>query len=404
MSNKSSASEVVIVGGGIYGTSLAYEMAKLGKSVTLLEAGEIACGASGGPGERGVRANHRDVRELPVVSIAIDRWAAYQEEFEGGVGYRRLGGILVYDVPYGAREHEVVGKMESLATVQSALGVPSELLSRDEILEREPELSPSIQGAVFCPKDGVGDHTYATQQFAKMAEKLGVVIRTGARVTEIIHEKGDATGVRLEDGEVVPVGGQLALMNNGGVQPLIKPFLTPNDVMPVWVMMPQMMYVDNPEGRTINHLLSHNSRRLAIKQLPDKTVMLSGGVSVAHTDNKLWQASLSSTAINLTDSISTFPFLDRSSFTKVDASRVESVAVDGIPIIGKPEGLANTIYAYAWSGHGYAISLGFTKLFVDWLTTGKKPELLMPFSPHRFTSPGQALAGSGKSAELALSA
>lgn len=56
MSTSGKASEIVIVGGGIYGTSLAYQLAKAGRSVTLLEAGEIAGGASGGPGERGVRA------------------------------------------------------------------------------------------------------------------------------------------------------------------------------------------------------------------------------------------------------------------------------------------------------------------------------------------------------------
>src|SRR6478736_2454219 len=106
MSDHSNASEIVIVGGGIYGTSLAYQLASAGKTVTLLEAGEIAGGASGGPGERGVRANGRDLRELPICAVALKLWGDYQESFEGGVGFRRLGGVQVYDVSYGHREHE----------------------------------------------------------------------------------------------------------------------------------------------------------------------------------------------------------------------------------------------------------------------------------------------------------
>src|SRR5690606_35025983 len=68
------SAEIVIIGGGIYGTSLAYEFARKGRDVLLLEAGDIASGASGGPGERGVRANGRDIRELPVVALSFARW------------------------------------------------------------------------------------------------------------------------------------------------------------------------------------------------------------------------------------------------------------------------------------------------------------------------------------------
>jgi glycine/D-amino acid oxidase-like deaminating enzyme len=167
--------------------------------------------------------------------------------------------------------------------------------------------------------------------------------------------------------------------------------------------MPQMMYVTNPESKKIKHLLSHAHRRLAIKQLLDGTVMLSGGVSVTHEQGKVAQGSLSSTAINLTDAISTLPFLDRSEFLKVDATRVETVALDAIPVIGQPEAAENVYFGYAWSGHGFAISLGFTKLFADWLESGRKPVELEPFSPTRFTLTSSASRSSELQA-MALSA
>ncbi len=390
MTSRQDASDFVIVGGGIYGASIAHDLARSGKSVTLLEAGEIAGGASGGPGERGVRANCRDIRELPIVSVSLERWRQFQASIEGGVGYRRVGGLTVVDKPYGHHQHEIRGLMEARAQVQTALGNPTEFIDRDATLAREPELAPGILGALWCPNDGVGDHTFATRQFAKEAEKAGAVLRTGARVVEILHSGGEATGVKLADGEIVPVGQQLILVANAGLRGILGPVLNADELMPVFDLMPQMMYVTNPEGRKVNHLLGHLHRRLAIKQLPDGTVMLSGGVSVAYDAEGKWEGSLSATAINLNDAIQTMPFIDRSSFVKVDASRTDTVALDGIPIVDRPANLANTIYGYAWSGHGYAIALGFTKYMVDWALGGEKPAELDPFSVRRFVDPARS--------------
>jgi glycine/D-amino acid oxidase-like deaminating enzyme len=122
--------------------------------------------------------------------------------------------------------------------------------------------------------------------------------------------------------------------------------------------------------------------------------MLSGGAHVAYSLEGLWQGSLSALAENVTDAIMTFPFIDCSSFLKADASRAETVSADQIPLIGQTEALANTLYGYGWSGHGFAISLGFTKLFTDWIVSGSKPEALEPFSPARFHKPSAVLDAS----------
>jgi len=391
MSDHSNASEIVIVGGGIYGTSLAYQLARTGKTVTLLEAGEIADGASGGPGERGVRANGRDLRELPICAISQQLWSEYQQSIEGGVGFRQVGGLKIFDIPYGHREHEVRGRMETTAAAQASLGTPSQVLTRDETLAREPELAASTIGSIYCPNDGVGDHSFATRQFAREAVKAGVVVRTGAKVTGIVQSRGVATAVKLADGETIPVGEKLVILANAGAEALLKPMLKPYEFSQVWNLMPQMHYVSNPLNRTVNHLLSHAHRRLAIKQLPDGVLMLSGGAHVAYTPEGLWKGSLSSMTQNVTDAVLTMPFIDSSSFIKADASRTEAVSADLVPLIGQVEALPNVMYGYGWSGHGFAISLGFTKLFTDWIVSGVKPEALEPFSPLRFHAPAKIL-------------
>ncbi|HXH11738.1 MAG TPA: FAD-dependent oxidoreductase [Alphaproteobacteria bacterium] len=62
--------DFVIVGGRVYGAGVAWELAKRGAEVLLLEAQQIASGASGGLGQRGVRANGRDLRELALMRLA----------------------------------------------------------------------------------------------------------------------------------------------------------------------------------------------------------------------------------------------------------------------------------------------------------------------------------------------
>ncbi|MBZ9725888.1 FAD-binding oxidoreductase [Mesorhizobium sp. CO1-1-11] len=384
MTTQATAAEIVIVGGGIYGTSLAYELARAGKTVTLLEADDIAAGASGGSGERGVRANSRDLRELPMATVGFPLWAQYQRQFEGGVGYRRTGGLHLFNIPHGAHEHEVRGSMEAMAMVQNALGVPSQLLDRAETLEREPELSGDLIGSVYCPDDGVCDHTFATQAFARQAHKAGATLRTRAHVAEILHINGRATGVRLASEEVVPVGEKLVLLANKGVLQLLRPVLQSHEIMPITTQMPQMMFVTNPNGKKINHLLGHAHRKLSVKQIPDGTVMLSGGQSVAHTPDGRWKGSLSSIGLGLADAIATLPFIDESSFLKVDASRVETCAVDGIPIVDTPAALKNTIYGFAWTGHGFAIALGLAKYLAEWILSGDKPDALEIFCRKRF--------------------
>jgi sarcosine oxidase subunit beta len=85
--------DFVIVGGGVYGAGVAWELAKRGADVLVLEAGEIASGASGGLGKRGVRANGRDIRELPLMRTAYELWPDLHEQLGAPTGYERGGNL-----------------------------------------------------------------------------------------------------------------------------------------------------------------------------------------------------------------------------------------------------------------------------------------------------------------------
>src|SRR5688572_27963891 len=82
--------EVVIIGGGVEGSSIAYHLTRAGARVTLLERWGIAAGASGASAG-GVRHQGRDLREFPLAFRAIERWLHLEQELAADLHYRRDG-------------------------------------------------------------------------------------------------------------------------------------------------------------------------------------------------------------------------------------------------------------------------------------------------------------------------
>ena len=181
--------EYIIVGGGIYGCAVAWELARRGADVRLLEARKIASGASGGLGERGVRANGRDLRELPLMRLAYDIWPTLNDEIGASAGYRRLGHLHLIE-----REEDLAAAPVQV-WMQNKQGIISELLDAAALREREPGLSEDVIAAIYCPKDGVADHTATTRAMAQAARHQGALIQEDAPVT----------GLRIRDGRVISV-------------------------------------------------------------------------------------------------------------------------------------------------------------------------------------------------------
>ena len=179
----------VIIGGGICGCSVAWELAKQGADVLLLEAKTIASGASGGLGERGVRANGRDLRELPLVRLAYDIWPSLQDDIGGFTGYRRLGHLHLIE-----REEDLAGASAQV-WMQNQHGIQSHLLSAVELRELEPHLSENVIAAIYCPKDGVADHTATTRAMANAAATHGAQIIENAPVTGMTRERDRVVSV-----------------------------------------------------------------------------------------------------------------------------------------------------------------------------------------------------------------
>ncbi len=371
--------DYVIIGGGIYGCSVAWELAQRGGDALLLEAGEIASGASGGLGERGVRASGRDLRELPLMGLAYERWQWLHEEIQGETGYRRIGGLTLIEQPRD------LAAAPAQLWAQNQQSIPTQLLHRDALLALEPRLAPQVSAALFCPQDGVADHTMTTRSMAAAARRAGAVVRESTAVAQVVMGPGKerVVGVITEQGEEIPVGKALILLSNSHVGDFLHSQFGVR--LPVWKRLPQVALTHPLAEPPISHLIGHAHRKLAIKVTPDRRVMISGGWA-GRWDGETGRGVVQPDQVagNLAEAVAVFPTLAQETIAQAAADRVETSTVDGIPIIDQLAQAANLFFATGWCGHGWAIAPAVSRLLADWVFDGQRPPLLAPFAYGRF--------------------
>jgi sarcosine oxidase subunit beta len=169
---------VVIVGGGAMGASAAYHLAKRGvKDVVLLERESLASGSTS-KSAGGIRAQFAD--ELNV-RIALRSMAEFQAlDRVSGIDYRRNGYLFLL-----SNDVDVENFRNALA-VQQNLGVPSQLISPDDVKSLLPALETSdLLAAAWCPIDGHASPESVVQAYAGAAAAQGVQILQGTALERI---------------------------------------------------------------------------------------------------------------------------------------------------------------------------------------------------------------------------
>lgn len=369
--------DFVIIGGGVYGVGVAWELAKRGAEVIVLESGEIASGASGGLGKRGVRANGRDVRELPLMRVAYALWPDLHEQVGADTGYERDGNLHLIE-----RDRDLAGAAAQ-AWMQEQQGIPTTLLSAEAVREMEPSLSPRIQGALFCPNDGVADHTATTRALAKAAQRHGAVIREHTPVTGLERSGDRITAVITADEARIEVGHTVLLLANTFVADVLQTQF--GITLPIWTVWPQIVLTEPIDPMPIHYLIGHASRLLAMKSTPDGRVMISGGWrGRLNPDTGRGEPQPDQVQGNVAEAVAVYPSLAGATVSEAKTDRPESTTIDGIPIIDRIPGLRNAVFATGWSGHGWAIAPAVNQLLASWVYSGDESPLLQPFRYRRF--------------------
>lgn len=195
--------DVLVIGGGIVGAATAYQLAKRGADVLLLEADQLASGATGrnlgfiwvhtrraGPELDLVMATRTSLEDLP-------------EELGVDFGLRCRGGLI-----YFTSEAQAV-VMREFVERRTADGVPMRLLDGHEARGLAPILPDSVLGATFCPLDAQIDSRRYVRAFALAAQRHGATIHEGTAARAIEVEGSRITRVHTDLGPVSP--GQVVL-------------------------------------------------------------------------------------------------------------------------------------------------------------------------------------------------
>lgn len=188
---------VVIVGGGISGCAIAYNLAKKGvKNVIVIEKNFLTSGSTGrcGAGIRMQWGTEMNCR-LSKYSIEFYEKANEELEYEYDIEFKQGGYLIVASTE--KEEKQFIKNVE----LQNRLGIPSVILTPKEAKEIIPHMDETkITMATFCPKDGHLNPFHTTQAYANAAKRLGVEIMTNTLVTGIKTEKGKITGVETDKG------------------------------------------------------------------------------------------------------------------------------------------------------------------------------------------------------------
>jgi len=187
--------EVVIIGGGVIGVSIAFHLAGAGvRDVLLVERRFLASGGTG----RSVGIV-RQLYPTPETSQMVVRSLAVFQRFRDAVGGESgyVGCGVVIGVSTAMRP-----KLEETVRLQRSLGVRAEVLEPGELARIEPRIDSEHLGAVlYEPESGYGDPTAVTTGYADAARRRGVRIEQGVEVVAIRTAGDRVTGVETAAGE-----------------------------------------------------------------------------------------------------------------------------------------------------------------------------------------------------------
>jgi sarcosine oxidase, subunit beta len=357
--NLTSTADIVIIGGGVMGASAAYHLAKCGvKNIVLLEKDEFFGTGATGRCAGGVRYQFSTDINVKLSIESLPMLERFKEEIGQDVNYRKCGYLLI------ATNEKDAATFKHNVEMQNSLGIPTQLLSGDEVRARLPlmKFDDALVGT-WNPQDGLVDPNSVVAGYVSAAQKLGVKALTNAEVTgirvsgdqiEAVETSQGAIQTRMVLNAAGPWAGLIGQM--AGVEipivPLRRQWFTtdalkevPED-FPFVIDFAQSLYFHREaEGLLIG--MSNQDEKPGFDQSIDEEFEF----------------------VNLEAAIERMPLLERASRTSHWAGLYE-VTPDAHPIFGGCDLKGFTICA-GYSGHGFMHGPVAGKLMAEYIVDGQ---------------------------------
>jgi sarcosine oxidase, subunit beta len=189
--------EVVIIGGGVIGTSAAFHLAEAGiTNVVVLEKNQLAAGSTA-LSAGGFRMQFSDEINIALAQRSIAAFENFAVRPGGEIDMHQVGYLFLLDNPAD------VAVFERNVALQNSMGVPSRMVTPAEAAELSPLADMTgIIAASFCPKDGHCSPEGVVQGYAVAARELGARVMQFCGVTGIEHGNGKITAVHTSKGTI----------------------------------------------------------------------------------------------------------------------------------------------------------------------------------------------------------
>jgi len=366
-------SDIVIIGGGVAGLSLATELTlrKAGK-VFVLEKGYIGSGNSTRNVGR-VRAPQL-TEELTKIALECQgKYDAMGEELGFNILFRRGGyAWLLYD-------NDEVTHMRKICAMHNRLGVNSELLGPEDALRHLPVLNSGepLKGALFHAKDGIVHHDAVVMAFHQKAHLQGARIFQGCEAKKIYVKEGRITGLETTQGAIDtgliinaagPSSSEVARLASIRVPsaPLRREVMV---TMPVKPVMDAACTFYRPNEGWFNQTL--------------RGEIVAGTVDIKEPFG--YNRSTSFNFLSRTSSllIRKAPILGSLKIQRSWAGMYD-ITPDHNPLIGESNAVKGFYQLNGWSGRGMLLAPYMSELLAEQIINADTPELLKSFNPNRF--------------------
>ena len=350
--------DVVIIGGGIVGLSIAYYLAlKKAGTVVLFEKGQVGEGSTSRCAG-GIRTQFSTEINIRFSLESLKTFEQFEEEFGVNPEFRRIGYLFL-----GTSDREVEAFKESIR-LQMKFGIPVEFLNSDEIESRWPYLrTDDVLGGTFCAWDGYAGPNEILSGFASGAKRAGVKIHEGMEVAGISTAKGKIRSVKTKNEEistsvVVNAGGPYAASIGGmaGVQVPVKPLKRQ-----IFVTAPFHL-TDHPIPLTIDFHRGWYFRQ------EGNGLLLSGPLDLEPSFNLNTEYEAMAEASE--NAMYRVPVLEKARIARGWAGLYE-ISPDHHAILGRVPGVEGFILANGFSGHGFQHSPAVGKVISELIVDGE---------------------------------
>ncbi len=266
--------EVVIIGAGVMGASLAFHLTRLGvRDILILEKAQIAAGASGKTGAL-LRQHYSNIPEATLVHRSMQVFRHWREIVGGECGYDGSG--LIATVDQTGPDDPNVARMRANVAMQQQVGIKTEIVTPEQLRALQPfDAVDDLVCAAYESESGTVDAIATTRAFIVAAQDYGARLREGVRVTAIRTESGRVAGVETSDGPVdAPV---VVCCANTWSGPLLE---TAGVSVPIEVMRVPVAILERPATMAAGHMayVDTAAGMFCRKWLPGQTLM---GVATA---------------------------------------------------------------------------------------------------------------------------